>query len=176
MNLVASAAYEFCLLAADYRSTAYAVVFCIGAAAIWGAAVPLAYSALPTMPPSGRRGLRGFVGVAAFALAALLFYCDVHRSGLQMSDWIGAANGAGDAFLAAFPMFGAAYVAGVQRRLALSLFAMWMAQAYYEFGWTLHWTAHEWQQLNEWLPSLIVASGCLWLGLFCNPKRVVERA
>ena len=87
-----------------------------------------------------------------------------------MPDWIGATNGAGDAFLATFPMFGAAHLGGVRRRLAVSLFTMWMAQAYYEFGCTLHWNTHEWQSLNEWLPSMIVAGGCLWLSLFCGPK------
>lgn len=89
-----------------------------------------------------------------------------------MPDWIGATNGAGDAFLATFPMFGAAHLGGVRRRLAVSLFAMWMAQAYYEFGWSLHRQTHTWQALNEVVPTMIVAAGCLWLALFCGPKSV----
>jgi hypothetical protein len=170
-NLFETTACEIALHRWAYSSVQYGVVFSLGAAAIFCAALPLAWASVPY------RQQRFAVAAVALLFAGLAFGCDIGGTRLALASCIDALNGSGDVFLAAFPAIGTAYLYAQRGncRLAFGLMTLWLAQAAFEFGWTLHWNAHDWIVLNDWLPSMLVAAGSIWLACFCAPKPLAIR-
>jgi len=66
--------------------------------------------------------------------------------------------------------FGIPYLKGTSKRIAFSLMFLWVSQAAYQICFTLNITSHAWKQLNEFLPTMIVAAGCLWLAWFTHVR------
>jgi hypothetical protein len=156
VNLASSTAYELALLRWPASSQIYFWVFAMSVVLIFLAPIPLVWESIYYV--SERR----IVLLLAFFLAALLFRIasKVHLMG--RNEWLSYLNASGDLFLGTAAGIGAAY--SKTRKLALGLGLFWLAQSCYEFGFSLNWfRSAEWMQLNQWMPTALVAVGCLIL-------------
>lgn len=164
VQLLASMATEGMLLGTGERSPWYATAFVLSDAAIFLAMIPLTWEALSQHP------LRFIAVLNGLAAAVGLWFISAVGREMTLYQWIGSAAGSFLVMCAVATGMGAAYLNGTSKRIALSLMALWFAQSLYEFGFTLHIDSPDWIMVNEFLPAVIVASGCLWLALFCRTE------
>jgi hypothetical protein len=155
VNLACTAVWELMLMRWSYDSTVYAVAWIMGIGAIYVFELALMRDTIRTIRPTVLPYLSGSL---AFALLMLVI---THPKGLL--EWVQAANGASDLFCAIPTLLGAAWLSGIPRKIGFSLGALWLTQAAYELGFGLHLTSPAWITVNNWLPTLIVAVGCLWI-------------
>jgi hypothetical protein len=170
VQLAAAIAIYAALLSVSEHSHWYVTVFILSDLAVFAAMIPLAWEALSQHP---MRFVAVFNGLAIGTGLAVISAIGRDMTHYQ---WIGAVAGAFLVMCAVSTGMGAAYLSGTSRRIAISLMALWFAQSLYEFGFTLHIDEPGWITLNEFLPAMILASGCLWLALFCRSEKAhVER-
>lgn len=164
VQLLAAIAEEVTLLKVSEHSPWYVAVFILSDLAVFAAMVPLAWEAL------SQHRKRWAAVAAGLVLAITLSGVSMWRQEMTPYKWIGLGAGAYLVLCAVCCGLGAAFLNGMSRRIALSLMALWFAQSLYEFGFTLHIDSPGWITVNEFLPAVIVASGCLWLALFCRTE------
>lgn len=146
------------------NSPVYAAAFIIGDLIVFATMVPLVWESL------SKHTKRWAAIAAGLVMAMMLSGVAIWRQDMTAYKWIGTGDGVYLVLCAVCCGLGAAFLSGMSQRIALSLMALWFAQSLYEFGFTLHIESPGWITANEFLPAVIVASGCLWLALFCTAK------
>jgi hypothetical protein len=138
-------------------SHVYAWAYILGELIVFAAMIPLVWSALYFHP------MRSTAIGASLVIGSFLVWLSLSAAPVTRAAIINAVDGG---LLVAFGVpcgMGAAYLEGTSRILALSLMCFWLALAGFRLGFPLHFDSWVWDRLNEFLPTLIVAAGCLWL-------------
>lgn len=161
-QLIAAIAIEATLLKFSEQSRVYVACFVVADVIVFLAMIPLVWTALSRHP------LRSLAVANGLAIGLGLSAISASGRHLSFYQWVGSMAGAFLVLCAVCAGMGAAYLTGLSRKIALSLMALWFAQSFYEFGFTLHISSPVWLTVNEFLPTMLVASGCLWLALFCR--------
>jgi hypothetical protein len=148
---------EGTLLFTGESSHVYLATYILIELLVFVAMVPLVYSALCFHPS------RAIALSAGIVIAGWLAHLSVQGRLTGIYDWVTAIDGG---LLVAFAIptgMGAAYLKGQARTIALSLMCLWLALAAFRLGFTLHWASTLWNEMNEWVPTALVAIGCLWI-------------
>lgn len=163
-QLIAALVIEGTLLRFNEHSHLYIAIFVVADVIVFVTMIPLVWTTLSQHP------LRSLAVANGLAIGLGLSAISASGRDLTFYQWVGAMAGAFLVLCAVCSGMGAAYLSGTSRKIALSLMVMWFVQALYEFGFTLHIESPVWLNVNEFLPSMVVASGCLWLALFCRNR------
>jgi hypothetical protein len=163
-QLVAIMLIETALLRLSEHSLWYAAIYIAADLIVFSAMVPIVWRTLCFHP------MRLIPILNGVAIGAAVWMITKTAGNMTIYQIINSAEGAFLAMCAVCAGLGAAYLSGTDRRIAFSVAGLWLAQAIYRFGFTLHIESSFWVRLNESIPTFLVGCGCLWLALFCKAR------
>lgn len=138
---------------------AYVVAYCFTVGWIDLTMLALMWGIVHPLPDWDRRILLGI------AMGAFLSVFSGWGRHLGLYDWISLLDGA-LCIAAAIPV-GIASARSPYRKLAGSLFVLWMLQGLWTLGFSIHLWQPWWMKVNEWIPTFLCVAGSLWLSIFC---------
>jgi hypothetical protein len=148
----------------DITNELYAIVFIALSLVVYATMLGIMREAIRKHPA---RLLAVCVGAA---VAMLTVSSVVLNRNLGLFDWMATIDAAVLIFMAVCSGLGAAHHTPQWQRISLTLMAFWLAQAVFELGLTMHLWNSYWMRTNEWLPAILVCSGCAWLARISRLK------
>jgi steroid 5-alpha reductase family enzyme len=156
-------------LGPGFHSQAYRIAFVLGTLTMAWPMASLAWDCRPrtwTRCEDGiyrewfyrRPGRAWLLGLAVAAFLALRIVLSRERY-----DWIGVLEGFITLLVAVPAAVGAMAGEGQPAAIATVLTFLWLVEATFELGYTLHPLGPQWQALNDWVPMAVTSVGCLAL-------------